>query len=264
MKKIKVFFVNAFSSESFGGNLAVVCPLDEWLPDEILLKMARQHNQSETAFFVENNGCFELRWFTVLGEINMCGHATMATAHVIFEHLLYPYDQIEFDTRFVGSISVKRNCELLTLDLPAWETEKISPPELLINALGIETFKEVREARDYIVVMNNRQEIEEMQPNIAAMIPLGKSVCVTSEGGDDYDFVSRFFCPGESVPEDPVTGSTHSMLIPYWSKVLGKQNMIARQVSYRSGELICKYLGHRVNIGGQANTYLIGEITIKI
>ena len=262
--KIKVFFVNAFSTESFGGNLAVVCPLDEWLPDEILLKMTKQHNQSETAFFVEENGSFELRWFTVLGEIDMCGHATMATAHVLFHHLEYPDDQIEFRTRFVGKISVKRNDDLLTLNLPRWETEVTSPPELLKNALGIDSFKEVREARDYIVVMNSHQEVEDMKPDIAAMIPLGKSVCVTAAGSNDYDFVSRFFCPGESIPEDPVTGSTHSMLIPYWSNVLGKKKMIAKQVSYRSGELICELDEQRVNVSGKANTYLIGELDIYL
>ncbi|MFJ2973305.1 PhzF family phenazine biosynthesis protein [Kluyvera sp. NPDC087067] len=263
MKEIDFYMVDAFSTVTFGGNAAAVCPLTEWLPDEILLKMSQQHNQSETAFFVTTDDGFELRWFTTQGEINLCGHATLAAAHIIFEYLDYPHTAIHFDTRFVGPLTVTRNGDWLTLDFPAWETESIQPPPLLLEALGISRYQEVRVARDYMVVLDNQQQLEALRPNIDAMIPLGKMVCVTAPGEGEYDFVSRFFCPGEAVAEDPVTGSTHSMLIPYWAEKQGKTQMLARQISARGGDLRCQLAGERVLIGGQATTYLIGKVLLR-
>lgn len=263
MHTIDFYMVDAFSDRTFGGNAAAVCPLTEWLPDAQLLKMAQQHNQSETAFFVRNDTGYELRWFTTQYEINLCGHATLAAAHVIFEYLDFPDTQIHFDTRFVGPLTVTRNGDWLTLDFPAWQTETVdAPPALLFETLGISSAKEVREARDYLVVLENQQQVEAITPDIAGMIPLGKMVCITAPGDDD-DFVSRFFCPGESVPEDPVTGSTHSMLIPYWGEKLGKNLMQARQVSARGGDLRCEWRGDRVLIGGQATTYLMGKVYLR-
>ncbi|HGU9973686.1 PhzF family phenazine biosynthesis protein [Enterobacter ludwigii] len=254
MQEIDFYLVDAFSDRAFGGNAAAVCPLEEWLPDETLLNMAQQHNQSETAFFVRTDGGFELRWFTTLDEINLCGHATLAASHVIFEYLDYPHTEITFTTRFVGE---------LTLNFPAWPTAVVdNPPALLLSALGIERAKEVRVGRDYMVVLENQQQVEALTPDISAMIPLDKMVCVTAPG-DEYDFVSRFFCPGEGVPEDPVTGSTHSMLIPYWSEKLGKTVLNARQVSRRGGDLRCELAGDRVLIGGQATLYLKGHIYLR-
>mgnify|MGYP003365647199 CR=1 FL=1 len=237
MNPIDFYMVDAFTTTTFGGNAAAVCPLAEWLPDETLLKMAKQHNQSETAFFVTTDSGFELRWFTTQGEINLCGHATLAAAHVIFEYLDYPDTRIHFDTRFVGPLSVTRNGEWLSLDFPAWKTEPVSPPPLLLETLGITECKEVRVARDYMVVLENAQQVATVRPDINAMIPLGKMVCITAPGEGEYDFVSRFFCPGEAVAEDPVTGSAHSMLIPYWAEKLNKTQMLARQVSERGGDL---------------------------
>lgn len=224
--------------------------------------MAQQHNQSETAFFVRTDGGFELRWFTTLDEINLCGHATLAASHVIFEYLDYPHTEITFTTRFVGELTVKRSGDWLTLNFPAWPTAVVdNPPALLLSALGIERAKEVRVGRDYMVVLENQQQVEALTPDISAMIPLDKMVCVTAPG-DEYDFVSRFFCPGEGVPEDPVTGST-SMLIPYWSEKLGKTVLNARQVSRRGGDLRCELAGDRVLIGGQATLYLKGHIYLR-
>jgi PhzF family phenazine biosynthesis protein len=263
MQEIDFYLVDAFSDRVFGGNAAAVCPLEEWLADETLLKMAQQHNQSETAFFVRTDTGFELRWFTTLHEINLCGHATLAASHVIFEYLDYPHTEITFSTRFVGELKVTRNGDWLTLNFPAWSTEAVdNPPALLFSALGIDAAKEVRVGRDYLVVMENQRQVEALTPDIAAMIPLDKMVCVTAPG-EQYDFVSRFFCPGEGVPEDPVTGSAHSMLIPYWHVMLGKTQMNARQVSARGGDLRCEQKGDRVLIGGQATLYLKGRIFLR-
>lgn len=260
MQEIDFYMVDAFTERTFGGNAAAVCPLKAWLPDETLLKMAQQHNQSETAFFVANDGGFELRWFTTQYEINLCGHATLAAAHVIWTHLGYDQPVIRFTTRFVGDLSVTRNDGWLALDFPAWESDVVTnPPVLLFSTLGIDGAQEVRVGRDYMVVLENQQQVEAITPDINAMLPLGKMVCITAPG-DKADFVSRFFCPGEAVAEDPVTGSTHSMLIPYWGQRLGRQKMDALQVSRRGGVLRCEWSGDRVFIGGQATTYIVGKI----
>ncbi|MEH3649158.1 PhzF family phenazine biosynthesis protein [Enterobacter roggenkampii] len=263
MQEIDFYLVDAFSDKTFGGNAAAVCPLEAWLPDETLLKMAQQHNQSETAFFVRTDGGFELRWFTMLDEINLCGHATLAASHVIFEYLDYPHTEITFTTRFVGELTVKRSGDWLTLNFPAWSTEVVeNPPALLFSALGIPDVKEVRVGRDYLVVLESQQQVEALTPDIGAMIPLDKMVCVTAPG-EKYDFVSRFFCPVEGVPEDPVTGSAHSMLIPYWSEKLGKTSLYAHQGAHRGGDLRCEMKGDRVLIGGQATLYLKGKIFLR-
>lgn len=264
MPDIPFYLVDAFSDRAFGGNPAAVCPLVDWLPDATLLSMAREHNQSETAFFVRTDDGFALRWFTTQGEINLCGHATLASAHVIFEYLDYPHAEIRFSTRFVGPLTVRRSGDWLSMDFPAWETRAVEPPALLLSALGIDGARECRLGRDYVVVLDTPQQVAALAPDIHAMAPLEKMVCVTAPGGGDgADFVSRFFCPGESVAEDPVTGSAHSMLIPYWGERLGKTQMLARQISARGGELRCEWRGERVTIGGRARTYLIGNLLLR-
>ncbi len=261
MQYIDFYMVDAFSNSTFGGNAAAVCPLDEWLPDDLLLKMAKQHNQSETAFFVVNDQGFELRWFTTQREINLCGHATLAAAQVIFEHLHYPETTLHFTTRFVGPLTVSREGTWLTMDFPAWQTDVVSsPPPLLLKTLGISQCVQVREARDYMVVLENQQQLAAIRPDIYSMLALEKMVCITAPGEGEYDFVSRFFCPGEGVAEDPVTGSAHSMLIPYWAEKLNKTRMLACQKSERGGVLRCQLAGDRVLIGGQAKTYLVGQV----
>jgi len=263
MQQIDFYMIDAFSSATFGGNPAAVCPLDQWLPDELMQKMAKQHNLSETAFFVANDDGFELRWFTTQSEINLCGHATLATAHVIFEHLNYPHDTIHFTTRFVGPLTVTRDNSWLILDFPAWLSEPVQPPVLLTECLGINDYEEVRAARDYMVVLENQQQVEAICPDIHAMKQLEKMVCVTAPGDGKYDFVSRFFCPTDGVQEDPVTGSAHSMLIPYWAEKLGKTKLLAYQKSERGGELRCQFTYDRVLIGGEAKTYLVGKIWLE-
>ena len=257
MQEISFYLVDAFSDRNFGGNAAAVCPLTEWLPDETLLKMAQQHNQSETAFFVRTDEGYELRWFTTLDEINLCGHATLAASHVIFEYFDHPSSTIVFSTRFVGELRVTRSGDWLTLDFPAWATTVVEqPPTELLAGLGLSDAVDVRVARDYLVILADRQQVEAVRPDMPMLQRLGKMICV-SAADEEYDFVSRFFCPGESVAEDPVTGSAHSMLIPYWGE---KQ---ARQGAARGGDLRCQWRGDRVLIGGQATTYLIGTITLR-
>lgn len=262
MQEIDFYLVDAFSDAAFGGNPAAVCPLKEWLPDETLLKMAQQHNQSETAFFVCSKGGIELRWFTTLTEVNLCGHATLAAAYVLFNELNYPDSRIHFDTAS-GRLTVSREGEWMTLDFPACPTQVQTPPTEMIAALGIPDYVEARKGRAWVVVLENRDRVEAVKPNFSAMIPGEHKVAVTARGDGDYDFVSRFFSPGVSVPEDPVTGSAHTMLIPYWADKLHKSVMFARQVSARGGNVRCELRAGRVLMGGKASLYSKGTVFLR-
>jgi PhzF family phenazine biosynthesis protein len=261
MQAIDFWLVDAFSDRPFGGNAAAVCPLTDWLPDEVMLQMARQHNQSETAFLVRNDSGFELRWFTTHAEIDLCGHATLAAAHVIFEYLDWPETSIRFSTRFVGELQVTRNGEWLTLDLPARGCTPETPPQVLLQALGIDRARSVSKGKCWLVELSSREQVEALQPDFALMRQIDglNKVCVTA-ADSEYDFVSRFFSPEVTMPEDPVTGSAHTMLIPWWGAKLGKTQMRARQVSQRGGDLRCEWLEDRVKIGGQARTYIMGKV----
>lgn len=259
MQEIDFYLVDAFSDRPFAGNAAAVCVLDDWLPDALLLKMAQQHNQSETAFVVMQEGGFELRWFTTCQEVNLCGHATLATAHVVFEQLHFPEQRIRFDTAS-GQLTVSRDGEWLTLDFPVGETQPATPPPELLAALGITQYVNARKGRAWVIELENREQVEAVKPNISAMTPVEHKVAITAPGDGDYDFVSRFFSPGEAVWEDPVTGSSHTMLIPYWGEKLGKTRMMARQVSARGGDIRCEWQGNRVLMGGKASLYLKGTL----
>ena len=262
MQEIDFYLVDAFSDTAFGGNPAAVCPLKEWLPDETLLKMAQQHNQSETAFFVCGKGGIELRWFTTVTEVNLCGHATLASAYVLFNELGYPDSRIHFDTAS-GRLTVSREGDWMTLDFPACPTQEQTPPPELLSALGISHYVEARKGRAWVIVLDDQQQVESVTPNISAMTPGEHKVAVTARGDGDYDFVSRFFSPGVAVWEDPVTGSSHTMLIPYWSEKLGKSTLFARQVSARGGDVRCELLGQRVLMSGKASRYLKGTIFLR-
>ncbi len=262
MTEIPVYLVAAFSDQPFAGNPAAVCLLKEWLPDEVLLKMAQQHNQSETAFVVPESDVFALRWFTTCNEVNLCGHATLASAHVIFHHLDFPEAVIHFATAS-GRLSVSREGDWLTLDFPVGETEECEPPAAMLSALGIDSYLHARKGRAWLIELATRDQVEAVRPNISAMNPGEHKVTITAAGQDEYDFVSRFFSPGEAVWEDPVTGSAHTMLIPYWSAKLGKNRMLARQVSARGGDIRCELKGERVLMSGQAVTYLNGVIMLR-
>ncbi|MGL5699351.1 MAG: PhzF family phenazine biosynthesis protein [Kluyvera sp.] len=259
MYEIDFYMVDAFSDRPFAGNAAAVCLLNDWLADDILLKMAQQHNQSETAFIVKQQSGFALRWFTTCHEVNLCGHATLASAHVVFNHLAYPDERVHFDT-LSGRLTVARSGEWLTLDFPVGVTQEATPPAQMLRALGIDHYLHARKGRAWVIELETRQQVEALTPDIGAMIPDEHKVSVTAAGDGEYDFVSRFFSPGEAVWEDPVTGSAHTMLIPYWGAKLGKKQMLARQVSARGGDIRCEWQDDRVLMSGVARTYLQGKI----
>ena len=261
MHEIDFYMVDAFSRDAFGGNAAAVCLLNDWLPDETLLKMARQHNQSETAFMVKQQSGFALRWFTTQNEVNLCGHATLASAHVVFNHLDYPDARIYFDT-LSGRLTVTRTGEWMTLDFPACDTKAATPQPEMLLALGINNYLSAHKGRAWVIELENRQQVEALAPDIGSMTPGEHKVSITAKGDGEYDFVSRFFSPGEAVWEDPVTGSAHTMLIPYWGAKLGKTQMLARQVSARGGDIRCEWVGDRVLMSGTARTYLQGKVRL--
>ncbi len=259
MKEVALYQVCAFTNHLFGGNPAAVCPLKEWLPDQILQSIAAENNLSETAFFIPQGENYELRWFTPKVEIDLCGHATLASAHVIFQHLNYQKSEINFNTRFVGPISVLNKDGWLTLNFPSWNATAVDTPEDgVVGMSGLQP-QECYLKRDYMFVYASEDDVRNAIPNFSLLTKLERYLCITAPGSD-CDFVSRFFCAGDGVDEDPVTGSAHSMLIPYWSKRLGKNKMVARQLSERGGELRCEYLGKRVLISGQTQTYMQGKI----
>jgi predicted PhzF superfamily epimerase YddE/YHI9 len=259
MQEIDLYQVDAFTNHLFGGNPAAVCPLNEWLPDHILQSIAAENNLPETAFFITKDDGFELRWFTPNFEIDLAGHPTLATAHVIFCHLKYPKNEIHFDTRLAGQVSVLRQGDWLTLNFPSWLSTAQDIPEHGVSGLGGLRPNECYAKRDYMFVYLREEDVRNAKPDFSILSKLDKFVCITAPG-NECDFVSRFFCPGDGMSEDPVTGSAHSMLIPYWAKRLGKTKMLARQISERGGELKCEYLGERVFISGQAKTYMQGKI----
>jgi len=258
--KLPYFEVSAFTADPFGGNPAGVCPLKAWLADATMQNIAAQNNLSETAFFVPRGGDYELRWFTPKVEIDLCGHATLASAFVLFSELGFGADAICFHSRS-GVLSVSRKSGVLTLDFPSRPPAPCTVPDALIRGLGRKPV-EVRKARDYFAVFSREDDVRSLQPDFAELVTLDANVIVTAPGMA-CDFVSRFFAPTAGVPEDPVTGSAHCTLIPYWSQQLGKTMLHARQVSPRGGELFCELAGDRVRIGGRAVLYLRGEIEIN-
>jgi PhzF family phenazine biosynthesis protein len=258
---IPFYQVDAFTGKLFGGNPAGVCPLVEWIEDDLMQRIAAENNLSETAFFVDRGEWFEITWFTPTTEVDLCGHATLASAHIIFNHLNYPYDVIMFDTKHHGPLYARRNNELISLDFPASKPEKIPVPDQLILALGCIP-AELYATRDYMAVFETQEEILAIKPNFELFKKLNKlGVCVTAPG-EEVDFVSRFFAPSVGVDEDPVTGSVHTTLIPFWADRLGKTTLHALQLSRRGGELFCELNGDRVLIAGRSVTYLEGEIHI--
>ena len=255
--KLRYFEVDAFASKPFHGNPAGVCPLANWLPDATMQNIAAENNLSETAFFVPRGGDYELRWFTPTIEIDLCGHATLTSAFILFSELGFRGDTVRFHSRS-GILSVTRKDGVLTLDFPSRPPGPCAVPQALIQGLGSKPV-EVLKARDYFAIFATEDDVRSFQPDFAALATLDARVIVTAPGSD-CDFVSRFFAPTAGVPEDPVTGSAHCTLIPYWSQRFRKTRLYARQISKRGGELFCCDAGERVLIGGKAVLYLKGEI----
>ncbi|MEP6787505.1 MAG: PhzF family phenazine biosynthesis protein [Acidobacteriota bacterium] len=258
--KLQIFQVDAFSSKPFAGNPAAVVPLTSWLPDEIMLAIAAENNLAETAFFVKTGDGFELRWFTPEVEMDLCGHATVASAYVLYKELGYTGEEISFQSKS-GELRVTRDGERFVLDFPSRPADETETPAGLAAALGGEPQK-VLKSRDYLAVYGSEAEILALKPDFRAISQLGVHAVIVTAKGHNSDFVSRFFAPSVGVDEDPVTGSAHCTLIPYWAGVLGKNELYARQVSARGGELFCELVGDRVKIGGHAALYLKGEIYV--
>ncbi|CAF3719616.1 unnamed protein product [Rotaria sp. Silwood1] len=260
--------VDAFTDKLFGGNPAAVCPLDKWLPDSLMQQIAAENNLAETAFFVpnSNNDGYELRWFTPELEMDLCGHATLAAAHIIFTEMSSMNAEINFLTKKAGELRVIRQKEdaLYTLDFPARPAAKVDLPDGLLSALCSNvTPIEVYKARDHMLVYEKEADVKQLSPDFMALVKIDSVFGVIATApGDEVDFVSRFFAPSAGVPEDPVTGSAHCSLIPYWGERLGKNQLHAYQISARKGELWCENQGDRVLMSGKAVTYLKGEIDV--
>ena len=233
--KFPYYEVSAFTTNPFGGNPAGVCPLDAWLPDSVLQNIAANNNLAETVFTVPSGDDFELRWFTPTIEMDLCGHATLAAAFVLFNEQKLDSKEVRFHTRS-GLLTVSRDKELLTLDFPSRPAVPCIASDVLIRGLGA-TPKEVLKSRDYLAVFNSEAEVRALRPEFAALKTLDCLGIIATALGTDCDFVSRFFAPGAGVDEDPVTGSAHCTLIPFWAERFGKTKMFARQVSLRGGEL---------------------------
>ena len=260
--EIRMFQVDAFADELFGGNPAAVCILEEWLPDNIMLSIAGENNLAETAFCILRGDHVELKWFTPEVEIDLCGHATLATSHVLMHELGDFTDEVRYLTRS-GDLVVTRDKDLYCLDFPSRPPAAAHIPRVIREGIGGESL-EILKARDYFFVFNSESEVRNIVPDqrLLASIEDAFAGIIITAPGDTTDFVSRFFTPGASVFEDPVTGSAHCTLIPYWSAKLQKKVLKAKQLSSRGGELLCENRGQRVYIRGKAVTFMRGFISI--
>lgn len=259
--RIPLYHVDAFTSQVFSGNPAAVCLLDCRLDDRPLQAMAAENNLSETAFLVRNARGFDIRWFTPLTEVELCGHATLASAFVLFNCRNWPEESIRFQTRWSGELEVTRNGNLLEMNFPARAPHAISPPAGLKEALGVTPKETLSSLEDLLVLLDSEKAVRDAQPDFPALAKIACRGIIVTASGDQSDFVSRFFAPRIGVPEDPVTGSSHCVLAPYWAGVLGKELLHAFQLSKRGGELFCTNAGDRVKISGRAALYLEGTIT---
>lgn len=257
--KLPIYQVDAFTDTLFSGNPAAVVPLSEWLPDEVLAHIAAENNLAETAFYVKNDSGFHLRWFTPTVEVDLCGHATLATAYVIFHHYHYNGDTIHFQTRS-GVLTVTRNDSWLTLNFPVDPYQIAVAPPALMESLHVSIGEVYKGKTDYMVVLDSEEDLINLDYDIIILSTIPARGIIVTAPGSDVDFVSRFFGPQSGIDEDPVTGSAHTTLIPYWANRLAQTKLTAKQLSPRGGYLQCELAGDRVNISGQAKLYLQGEI----
>lgn len=259
--EIAIYQVDAFTDQLYKGNPAAVCPLDQWLPDAQMQAIAAENNLSETAFFVPMGNAFHLRWFTPAIEVDLCGHATLATAHVLFKHLHYAYPSIVFETRS-GQLMVSQSEGLYIMDFPCDQLEPVSAPAILAKALGQNPQEVWMGREDYLVILDSEAAVAALNPDFALLKQLQGRGLICSAKGDSVDFVSRCFFPNAGIDEDPVTGSAHTTMTPYWAEKLGKQQLKAKQISKRGGHIQCTMLGDRVALAGQAVTFLEGKLGI--
>lgn len=258
--EIPLYQIDAFTGRVFGGNPAAVCPLRTWLPDETMQAIAAENNLSETAFFVPEGEDFDLRWFTPATEVDLCGHATLAAGALLLSKLAPSRSAVRFHTAS-GVLEVVKDGEWFAMDFPAWEA-KPAKSAAVAEALGAAPVEVLSNQRDYLAVFEREADIRALAPDFDKLGKLDRAGMIVSAPGDEVDFVSRFFAPAMGICEDPVTGSAHCALTPYWSKRLNKASLNARQISARGGELICELRGERVVIRGRAAFYLEGSIRI--
>lgn len=259
MNQLPIYQVDAFASKLFTGNPAAVCPLEEWLPDETLQAIAEENNLSETAFFVKNSGHFHIRWFTPNSEVDLCGHATLAAAHVIFNHLGYEEVLINFQC-LSGKLIVKNAGEYLTMNFPADKIEPLTSLEKLSQALGVVVKEAYLGVSDIMAVVESEDLLVSLKPDFRVLEQISNRGVIVTAKGNAVDFVSRCFYPAVGIDEDPVTGSAHTTMTPYWAKKLSKNSLTAKQLSKRSGFIDCTLVDDRVELTGAATTYLIGKI----
>ena len=258
--KLTSYTLDAFTDRVFGGNPAAVCPLNEWLDDELMQSIAAENNVAETAFFVPEDEGYHIRWFTPACEVELCGHATLASARVIFEHLTPERNEVSFRA-LAGNLRVTREGDLLCLDFPSRPPKRIEPAPELVEALRVRP-RETWLERDYVALLDSEADVRSLKPDFGKLATVATFGLIATAPGEDCDFVSRFFAPSKGIDEDPVTGSAHCELIPFWAERLGKLQLHARQVSRRGGELFCELRGDRVKISGRVALY--SESTIYV
>lgn len=259
--KLRLLQIDTFTDTVLGGNPAAVCPLDSWLDEPTMQAIAAENNLSETAFFVPNGDGYELRWFTPNVEVDLCGHATLAAAFVVFEDLRPDAKRIDFATKS-GRLSVVREGADLVMNFPAQPAATIQTPELLLRALGNAPI-EVLAGADYVAVFENATTVAQLRPDLGLLMQLDRRGVVATAPGDDVDYVLRFFAPKNAVPEDPVSGNVQTALAPYWSGKLGKPRMAVRQLSARGGAMVCENHGERISIAGRAVRYMDATISVE-
>ena len=260
--KIPIYQVDAFTNERFKGNPAAVCPLDNWLPAAVMQNIAAENNLAETAFVVAAGENFEIRWFTPTVEVDLCGHATLASAYVLFNELGFSGDQINFISHRSGPLSVTKNGSILALNFPVDTLSELPLKPAFAIGLSQAPRAVFKGKTDYLFVYDSEAEILALQPDFVALKAHAVRGIIVTAPGETTDFVSRFFGPACGVNEDPVTGSAHTTLTPYWASILGKTELTARQLSQRTGDLTCNLMGDRVEIAGEAVLYLKGEIEV--
>ena len=259
--KLTIYQADAFTDQLFGGNPAAICPLTSWLPTEKMQKIALENNLSETAFILPEKDGYHIRWFTPAIEVDLCGHATLAAAHALYAEMGYEGASIKFYSKS-GLLTVTKSEGLYTMNFPSDQLKKIEAPKEIIKGLGKTPLEVYRGKDDYLAIFDKQETIENFTPNFKELGKLSARGIIVSSQGNSVDFVSRCFFPAAGIDEDPVTGSAHTTMTPYWSKVLNKTKLSALQLSARGGTLHCEYMGERVNISGNAITYLKGEIYI--
>ena len=259
--KLKIYQVDAFADKVFTGNPAAIVPLETWLSEDQMQKIATENNLAETAFFVKNEKGFYIRWFTPTDEVPLCGHATLASAYVLFEILNFKEEKILFECK-IGILEVTKKEDWLTLNFPVNKVESINLNYDFKKALGVNPIETYKGSNYLMLVFSSVEEVKNMKPNFNELLEWNARAIIVTAKGKEFDFVSRMFAPAIGINEDPVTGSAHTRLIPFWSERLGKTEMLAKQVSSRGGILKCKMLGDRVEMSGQAVLYLTGEIYI--